>query len=105
MMRVLPVLLLLGLVVYALVDCLQTPSRDVRSASKPLWLAVIVLVPVVGAAGWLLLGRRRPTGRAGSRRRPLAPDDDPDFLRSLRGEQPPPPRPPGEDEPGDASRA
>ena len=101
-MRALPVLLVLGLVVFALVDCLQTPSPEVRQVPKPLWLAAIVLVPVLGALGWLLLGRPRSGRRpATPRRRPLAPDDDPDFLRGLR---PPPPPARGEDEPGDPQR-
>ena len=93
MLRVLPLLLALAVVVYALIDCLQTDSRRVRRAPKPMWLLAIVLLPVLGALGWLIAGR--PPGARPSRpvRRPLAPDDDPDFLRWLRRQDPPPEEP------------
>ena len=76
------------LVVYALVDCLRTRGADVRGLPKALWVAVIVLLPAVGALAWLLAGRNRgpaapPPRRAG----PVAPDDDPDFLWRLEQEQ------------------
>lgn len=84
-MRYLPFLLALALTVYALVDCVQTPSHEVRRLSKPVWLAVIVLIVLFGPLAWLLLGR--PSASAPPRRvtpPPLAPDDDPDFLRQIR---------------------
>ncbi len=97
MSRVLPVLIALVLTVWAVIDCVQTPSSDARILPKPLWLICIVLVPFVGAGAWLALGRTRSfglargtgaTGSSGTTRReprpqPVAPDDDPDFLRSL----------------------
>jgi Phospholipase_D-nuclease N-terminal len=95
--RVLPVLIALVLTVWAVVDCVQTPSTEARILPKPLWLVCIILVPFVGAGAWLILGRARavgigrggaPGGPAGGtakrpRPQPIAPDDDPDFLRSL----------------------
>jgi Phospholipase_D-nuclease N-terminal len=93
--RVLPVLIALVLTIWAVIDCVQTPSSEARHLPKPLWLVCIVLVPFVGAAAWLVLGRARSlgVGRAGTatggpakrdpRPQPLAPDDDPDFLRSI----------------------
>jgi Phospholipase_D-nuclease N-terminal len=95
--RVLPVLIALVLTVWAVVDCVQTPSSEARILPKPLWLVCIVLVPFVGAAAWLVLGRTRSfgVGRSGAGRsaggpakpapppKPIAPDDDPDFLRSI----------------------
>ena len=46
----------------------------VRGLPRALWLVVLVLLPVVGALVWFVLGR-------GPVRRPLrAPDDDPAFL-------------------------
>jgi Phospholipase_D-nuclease N-terminal len=95
--RVLPVLIALVLTIWAVIDCVQTPSSEARILPKPLWLVCIVLVPFVGAAAWLLLGRTRSfgVGRGGAgtssggpakrnpRPQPIAPDDDPDFLRSL----------------------
>lgn len=68
-------------VVYAAVDCARTERHRVRAIAKPLWILVILLVPVIGGALWFLVGR----GRDGSVRRPVAPDDDPIFLRGLSG--------------------
>lgn len=64
-------------VVYALVDCLFTETYRVRALNKAAWVAVIVVLPVVGAILWFLLGRR---SRSLGRSRTVAPDDDPDFL-------------------------
>jgi hypothetical protein len=79
-------LVTLGLFVYAVVDLVSTPASAVRTLPKPLWF-VVVLPPVFGPIAWLLFGRaRRPRGNASSAPpvRPVAPDDDEDFLRDLR---------------------
>lgn len=84
MLRVLPVLLALGLAIYALVDCISTPDEQVRHLPKLVWIVLIVLIQIVGPVTWLITGRQR-RGR-GPRRKPgrvLPPDDDPDFLGKL----------------------
>lgn len=68
---------------------------------RALWVTVILLVPLAGAIAWFAFGRPRSlrTRRGGwraaiglpGRAGPLAPDDDPAFLRSLQ----PPGDPPG----------
>ena len=86
MLRYLPTLLVVGLLVYCLIDCVQAPASSVRTLPKVAWLLVIVLLPLLGSVGWLLAGR--PTGparRGGPPRPPQGPDDDPDFLRGLDG--------------------
>ncbi|WP_129665457.1 PLD nuclease N-terminal domain-containing protein [Phytoactinopolyspora endophytica] len=88
MTRVLPVLVALVLAVYALIDCLQTDSSKIRSLNKVAWLAIIVLIPVVGPILWLLVAKVReprpgPVQRP-SPPQPLPPDDNPEFLRELR---------------------
>jgi hypothetical protein len=65
-------------VIYALIDCLFAESSKFRALNKPLWALIIVLLPVIGAVLWFLLGRARKTGRPDARRF-VAPDDDPEF--------------------------
>lgn len=85
--RVLPVVVAIALLVYALIDCLQTDSARFRSLNRVAWIAIIVLLPLIGPILWLAIGkvRERPQRRAAAPpSRPLAPDDDPEFLRHLR---------------------
>jgi hypothetical protein len=88
---------IVALYIYALIDLLRAPSAEVRLLPKWLWAIVIVLVFVVGPVMWLGLGRPRaqyppgggdggggPGGRRGpGPRGPVAPDDDPEFLRRI----------------------
>lgn len=90
-MRWLPLLLVLALQIYALIDCLQTSGEDAKHLPKFAWLILIVIVPLVGAVAWLTLGRPRRAERSGAGdggraqvQGPIGPDDDPDFLRQLR---------------------
>ncbi|KNX39129.1 PLD nuclease N-terminal domain-containing protein [Luteipulveratus halotolerans] len=84
MARVVLALLVLGVVVYSLVDCIQTDESEQQHLPKLVWIALIVIAPPFGAIAWILVGRRRrrpvqrprPSG-------PRGPDDDPDFLRGL----------------------
>ncbi len=62
--------------VYSIVDCaLQHPTRH-RGVSKPIWLLIVVLLPVVGGVLWFVVGRSRRSAAPTFR----APDDDPEFL-------------------------
>ncbi|WP_426565172.1 PLD nuclease N-terminal domain-containing protein [Angustibacter sp. McL0619] len=116
MIRVVMYLAELGLLVYALIDCVQTERAQVRNLPKLVWIALIVLLPIVGSISWLLAGRplreggappsQRPWSTGGPAPRPgggapRGPDDDPDFLRHLN---PPPPRDSGDDPAGDDPR-
>src|SRR5436305_7825343 len=81
MLRVVVVLVVVGVMVYALVDCLRADARDLRLLPRPVWLLAI-LVPLVGAVVYLVVGR--PVGGTEEPAvRPQAPDDDPEFLRRL----------------------
>lgn len=74
-------LLILGLVaiaiwVYTIVDCAVQPPDRHRGVSKPIWLLIVVLIPVLGGLLWLVVGRTRKAVMTARR----APDDDPEFL-------------------------
>ena len=87
MLRALPVVVAVALLVYGLIDCLQADVSRVRNLPRLLWLFIVVAIPIVGPVTWLVAGRPlwqppwRPTPQP---TRPLAPDDDPDFLASIR---------------------
>jgi hypothetical protein len=106
-MRNLLFLILVGLVVYTIIDVIKS-DRDERSGvPAPLWILLILALPVVGSIGWLVASRsaraRRPDGGSsgggggtrptppsrGPRRPsgPVAPDDDPEFLWRLAQQQ------------------
>ncbi|MFB7904960.1 PLD nuclease N-terminal domain-containing protein [Kitasatospora sp. NPDC056076] len=107
MLRILLTIVLpLALWVWAFIDCLVTPEGEVRHLPKPIWLIIVLLFPPLGPIAWLVAGKRRgflrtgapdggpgrtdADGRSGSaaprRGRPVAPDDDPEFLASLGNE-------------------
>ncbi|MCU7824173.1 PLD nuclease N-terminal domain-containing protein [Kitasatospora sp. DSM 101779] len=101
MLRVLPPLLVLALWVWAFIDCLTTPEEDVRHLPKVAWVIIVLLFPLVGSIAWLAAGRNRarsrgravawpagPTAGFPEYERPagrfVAPDDNPEFLASLK---------------------
>lgn len=84
MLRVVVPIVILAVFVYGLVDLIRTDARLTRGISKTAWIFVQVLLPVVGATLWFLLGRPRATDTTPvAYSHPVAPDDDPDFLRNL----------------------
>ena len=73
------------LTVYAVIDCAMTDHSRARGIPKALWVLVILLIPIIGAILWFVLGKDRSSGRGQARR--MAPDDDPAFLRRLGTDQ------------------
>lgn len=91
-----------GVWIFCVFDAITTPEANVRNMPKLAWVFLVVLLLDVGALLWLVLGRpwtaldARPSrvGRARDwdptdaarpvRRVPSNPDDDPEFLASLR---------------------
>jgi hypothetical protein len=113
MLRLLPAFAIFAFALFALIDCLSRDEDEFRGVPRIIWVLIILLFPLLGPVAWFLAGRIRDepaedpvTGSAGrlpsrkngpatrrgqepglgSRRpsRPLAPDDDPEFLRSLK---------------------
>lgn len=89
----------LALLIAAVADCLGG-ERTPRRLSRGIWVLIIVLLPIAGSLLWFWLGRARPEGGQAGRGKPggggggvgggpkrpkgpVAPDDDPDFLRDL----------------------
>jgi phospholipase D-like protein len=98
MLRFLPYLIDLVLLVYCLIDCIQTDTYRVRNLPKTTWVFIIIIIPLVGGIAWLVAGRpESPRGRqvpwpstqtAGfpeyEKPRAGSPDDDQEFLSSMR---------------------
>ena len=94
------VLIDLALLVIALISCLSAEESEIRALPRIAWVFLILLFSPIGAIAWFIAGRparavRLSNGtswRPGSgfpeeqrpaRSGPLAPDDDPAFLKSL----------------------
>lgn len=85
------------LLVVALIDCISTDESDVRNLPKLAWVFIVLLFSPVGAIAWFVAGRPRKAAAGSSGRwrpgagfpeaerprRPVAPDDDPEFLAGL----------------------
>lgn len=100
MIRFLPFGIELVLLVFCLIDCIQTDEADVRNLGKVWWVLLILFLPLVGSVAWLVAGRPQ----SGARRREVpwpttrtagypeyerpgrapAPDDDPAFLAEMQ---------------------
>lgn len=94
MLRYLPFLLIIALTIYTFIDCLNTPEEEVKHLPKVVWVIIILLFSIVGPVVWLFAGKKRAAvgggGFGGGRARRtqwVAPDDNPEFLKSLRDEQ------------------
>lgn len=60
---------------YGLIDAAMSEPARARGVSKPVWVVIVVLLPVIGAALWFTLGKERGPLPAPA----TAPDDDPRF--------------------------
>ncbi|MEU9333281.1 PLD nuclease N-terminal domain-containing protein [Streptomyces sp. NPDC048290] len=109
MLRLLMFLVPLALSIYAFIDCISTKDEDIRHMPKPLWAILVLLFPLVGSLSWLIAGKKRSPAadgwsgvRPGSgRARFVAPDDNPEFLKSLSDDSRT--RAEADEEPGDQS--
>jgi hypothetical protein len=97
-LRIAPFLIELALLVYCVIDVVQTPDAEVRILPKVGWILLILLIPLIGSIAWLVAGRARggsgrqvpwPSTRTAGipeyeRPAVLGPDDDPEFLREMK---------------------
>jgi hypothetical protein len=97
-LRIAPFIIELALLIYCLIDLIQTPDAEVRNLPKLVWFLLILVIPLVGGIGWLVAGRPQrgaarqvpwpSTQTAGfpeyERPSVRGPEDDPDFLRELK---------------------
>jgi hypothetical protein len=80
----------------ALISCLSAERQEIRALPRVVWVLLILFFPLIGSIAWFIAGRPvrvdhptgggRPTlGGPPDRDRPrqVAPDDDPEFLKSL----------------------
>jgi hypothetical protein len=95
-------LVFLGLWIFCIIDVITTPDGECRNLPKLAWLVIVVLLSDIGSVAWLVTGRngndtgtrtparpvRATTSSVGSgkpsRRVPANPDDDEEFLSTLR---------------------
>src|SRR5690625_7975976 len=85
------ILVSVGVMIYALIEAISTPSDRTRIMPKGLWIVAIVLIPPLGGVLWLLFGHensylastvqgfQKKSGPA----RPTSRDADEEILRSL----------------------
>lgn len=96
MIRVLPYLVEIALLVFCLVDCIQSPPHLVRNLEKGWWIVIIILLPLIGGIAWLVAGRPVRTSAGGQWRigsgfpadeRPRTAykrnEDDPAFMAEM----------------------
>jgi hypothetical protein len=96
--RVYVLLFFLGLIlaVLALISCLSAEEGTVRALPRWAWVIIILFFPLLGSLAYFGAGRplssapRDGVWRPGNGfpeaerpKRPIAPDDDPEFLRQL----------------------
>jgi len=94
-MRVLVFAIVIVLMIFAVVDIAVVDRARIRNLNRGAWIAIAIVLPIVGPVLWFFVGRVRPGERtsassaASAPRRvgPVAPDDDPDFLGRLHREQ------------------
>ena len=68
--------------VFAIVDLVVIDKSRVRAFPKIFWVIVVIVIPFIGALLWFAVGR--DWGRKRGQSTVVAPDDDPEFLRSIR---------------------
>jgi len=85
-------LIALALWLYCLIDVITTPEEQCRNLPKLAWVFIVLLLVEIGSIAWLVAGkpwdrdkaRRRTAAPRPRPSRPIAPDDDEEWLRTVR---------------------
>lgn len=96
-------LLVVALWIFCLVDVIVSKEDECRNLPKLLWLLIVLMLPDIGSVLWLIAGRPKGLRQAWQQRAPRTttprtgpaprttmrspganPDDDDEFLRSIR---------------------
>lgn len=96
MLKVLPFILVVALVIYTVADIANSEEDERLGVPQILWILLVIVIPVLGCIAWFAVSRSRRAQRAAGASvtgrgtataapaqrtdRPLAPDDDPEFL-------------------------
>ena len=66
MIRFLPFVVELALLVFCLIDIIQTPEGAHRNLSKGWWILLVIVMPLIGCVAWLVAGRPQQEARRGA---------------------------------------
>ena len=77
-----------GLTAYTLVDAIQHPDSRPFGVPRPVWMAAIIVLPLVGALAWMVAKFRGPAPDTGiGSPPPPGPEDDPEYIEWLEREE------------------
>ena len=57
MIRFAPGLIEIALLVFCVIDVIQSPEIEIRNLPKWSWLLLIIFLPLIGSIAWLVAGR------------------------------------------------
>ena len=80
-------LIVLALELYSIISCILTPDEQVKGVTKPVWLILIVLIPLLGSALWLGVGRDRVRGVPQRNAAPAQPVVGPSGYSAMTSEE------------------
>lgn len=55
-------LIVLGVMIFALVDIIRRDDSEVKHLPKVMWVVIVILLPIIGTVLWFALGRVYPEG-------------------------------------------
>ena len=71
--------------IFTTVYAASANRNQVRVLPKVVWVLLCLFIPIIGGLLYITIGRPidGDSGQGAKRSRPIAPDDDADFLRDL----------------------